>query len=145
MDASVAVKWAVANEPWREHALALLQDAGTAGTVLIAPGLYLAEVDSVIRKRAYFASLTPTEVAQAYSILDVAPVIPVEMGSLRPRARSIAEQLNQRLVYDSLYAALAEARGCEFWTADEEFYKKARRSLPYVRLLPDYPVPPSSE
>lgn len=145
MDASIAIKWAIANEPWREPALALLQDAGTAGTVLIAPSLYLAEVDSVIRKRAYLGSLTPAEVAQAHAILDVAPVVPMDMGPLRPRARSIAEQLNQRLVYDSLYAALAEARGCEFWTADEDFYKKARRSLPYVRLLPDYPVPSPSE
>lgn len=38
------------------------------------------------------------------------------------RAREIARQFGQERIYDSLYAALAELHGCEFWTADKVFY-----------------------
>jgi predicted nucleic acid-binding protein len=54
---------------------------------------------------------------------------------LRKRARAIAEQSNQRFVYDSLYAALADIHGCEFWTADAEYYTAVRRTLRFVHLL----------
>ena len=55
------------------------------------------------------------------------------------RAREIARQFNQERIYDSLYAALAELRGCEFWTADKAFYEAVRSKLSFVRYLPDYP------
>ena len=58
---------------------------------------------------------------------------------MRQRAREIARQFNQRKVYDATYAALAELRGCEFWTADKVFYDAVKAGLPFVRYLPDYP------
>jgi predicted nucleic acid-binding protein len=54
-------------------------------------------------------------------------------------ARTIARQFNQERIYDSLYAALAELRGCEFWTADKVFYDAVKSTLPFVKHLPDYP------
>ena len=53
-------------------------------------------------------------------------------------ARDIARSFNQPKIYDSLYAALAELRGCEFWTADKAFYDAVKSTLLYVRYLPDY-------
>jgi predicted nucleic acid-binding protein len=58
--------------------------------------------------------------------------------SIRQRAREIAEKFNQRSVYDSTYAALAELRNCEFWTADKVFYNAVKIDLKYMRYLPDY-------
>ena len=58
---------------------------------------------------------------------------------LRQRTREIAEQFNQRAVYDASYAALAELRGCEFWTADKAFYDADKAALTFVKYLPDYP------
>jgi len=55
------------------------------------------------------------------------------------RAREIARQFKQERIYDSLYAALAELRGCEFWTADEAFYDAVKAVLSFVKYLPDYP------
>jgi len=37
------------------------------------------------------------------------------------------------------YAALAELRGCEFWTADKAFYDAVKAVLSFVKYLPDYP------
>jgi len=54
------------------------------------------------------------------------------------RAREISRQFNQERIYDSIYAALAELRGCEFWTADKAFYDAVKSTLLYVKYLPDY-------
>ena len=50
VDASVAVKWAVKDEPSREKALAFLSDAGTRGIKLIAPPLFISELSQKVRK-----------------------------------------------------------------------------------------------
>ncbi len=58
---------------------------------------------------------------------------------MKERARQIARQFNQRRVYDATDAALAELRGCEFWTADRQFYEAVETALPFVKYLADYP------
>jgi predicted nucleic acid-binding protein len=138
VDASIAVKWAVKGEPFRAKARAFLKNAGANAIKLIAPPHFVSEVDSAIRKRVFDGKMTPAEAQKAYAILDVAPITVVNMPNLRQRAREIAEQFNQRFVYDSTYAALAELRGCEFWKADKVFYDAAKTALPFVKHLPDY-------
>ena len=54
-------------------------------------------------------------------------------------ARAIARQFDQPRIYDSLYAALAELHGCEFWTADKRFYDAVTLNLAFVKYLPHYP------
>jgi predicted nucleic acid-binding protein len=44
-------------------------------------------------------------------------------------------------VYDAYYAALAEARGCEFWTADKAFWQAVRRRLKFVKYLENFKPP----
>ncbi|MCI0690631.1 type II toxin-antitoxin system VapC family toxin [candidate division KSB1 bacterium] len=79
------------------------------------------------------------EALKAYALLDAAPVVIVDMPGVRQRAREIAEQFNQRAVYDATYIALAELRGCEFWTADKLIYDAVKATLSFVKYLPDYP------
>ena len=139
VDASIAVKWAVKGEPFRAKARAFLRDAGVRGIRLILPPIFISEVDSAIRKRVFDGEMIANEARKAYAILDVAPVEVVDMSGVRQRAREIAEQFNQRFVYDATYAALAELRGCEFWTADKTFYDAVKAALTFVKYLPDYP------
>ena len=139
VDASLAVKWAVKGEPFRAKALAFLRAARTGRVRLVAPPHFLSEVDSVIRKRVFYGQMTAAEARKAYVILDAAPVQIVDVPGVRQRAREIAEQFNQRAVYDATYAALAELRGCEFWTADKAFFDAGKAALPFVKYLPDYP------
>ena len=138
VDASVAIKWVIATESEREKAVALLQDSIRAGVTLLAPALFPVEVDSIIRKRVHNGSLTRDEGVQAYAQLDAVPVQIIEPPGLRQRAREIAERFNQRLVYDSLYAALADLRQCDLWTADTRFHRVVKADLPFVRHIADY-------
>ena len=109
-----------------------------AGISLIAPPLFPVEVDSSIRKRVHNGSLTVKEGVQAYKQLDAIPVQIVEELGLRYRSREIAEQFNQRLVYDSLYAALADLRRCELWTADTRFNRVVKADLQFVKHIAEY-------
>ena len=140
VDASIAVKWAVKGEPFRGKAQAFLRDAAARNIRLIAPPHFVSEVDSAIRKRVFDGKMVPAEAKKAYTILDAAPVQIVEVAHLRQRAREIAELSNQRFVYDATYAALAELRGCEFWTADKAFYDAVKTILPFVKYLPNFRV-----
>ena len=56
IDASVLVKLAILDEPDRDKALALVDQSGDSGIVLIAPSLIYAEADSAVRKRTYLGA-----------------------------------------------------------------------------------------
>src|SRR5262249_20181720 len=105
----------------------------------IAPPFFVSEADTAVRKRVYDGTLLPADAQKAYAGLDKITVHLVTHPNLRQRARELAEQFQQRTVYDCTYAALAELRGCEFWTADKNFYNAVKAGLPFVKYLPDYP------
>ena len=56
-------------------------------------------------------------------------------------ALQLATRLNQRAIYDSHYLALAQALNCEFWTADERFYRSASPNLANIRLISEAAAP----
>ena len=138
VDASVILKLVLKGEPHRDKARRLVRASITVGMTLIAPPFYISEVDSVIRKRVFEGKLRPADAQRAFAVLDSAPVSVLTPPNLRQRAREIAEQFNQRTVYDATYAALAELRGCEFWTADYKFYSDVRIALSFVKYLVNY-------
>jgi predicted nucleic acid-binding protein len=139
VDASVMVKLALKGESYRAVARRLVRESVAAGIGLVAPPIFISEVDTAIRKRVYDGRLSQADAQKAYAVLDRAPVQIVTHPNLRQRAREIAEQFNQRTVYDATYAALAELHGCEFWTADKVFYDAVTTMLSHVKYLPDYP------
>lgn len=139
IDASIAVKWVIQGETFRRRARQLLRESQAAGISLIAPPLFEMETDSVIQTRLVEGRVTPEVADQTWALLDRAPVTIVTHPRLRVRAREIARQFTQRKVYDSTYAALADLRGCEFWTADQVFYEAVKERLAFVKYLPDYP------
>lgn len=139
VDASVVVKLVLKGESHRVKARRLLRDCLVNNVTLIAPPLFASEVDTVIRKRVYEGTLSLANAKKAFAGLDKVPVQMVGHPDLRQRAREIAEQFNLRTVYDATYAALAELRGCEFWTADKVFYDVVKTALTFVKYLPDYP------
>jgi predicted nucleic acid-binding protein len=139
VDASVAVKWGIRGEPLRSKARQLLRDARAGGTILIAPPLFEMEVDSVFQTRVVKGLATPTVADRILARIDAVGVVIRTHPDMRRRAREIARQFHQRKVYDSTYAALAELRGCDFWTADQAFYTAVQAALPFVKYLPNYP------
>ena len=135
VDASVAVKWVLKNETLRSEAFTLLRKAQADSVRFIAPPLFASEVDSVVRKRVFAGIMGAGEAKKAYICLDAAPVQIIDMPGVRRKAREIAEQFRQPYVYDATYAALAQLRNCEFWTADRKFYDAVKSALPYVKFL----------
>ncbi|OGG56237.1 MAG: hypothetical protein A3F84_10230 [Candidatus Handelsmanbacteria bacterium RIFCSPLOWO2_12_FULL_64_10] len=139
VDASVVVKWFISGEAFRHKALKLLRESRTTGFTLIAPPLFEMETDSIIQTRLVEGRTTPEAADRTLALLDTAPVEVATHPRMRQRAREIARQFHQRKVYDATYAALAELRGCEFWTADRAFYETVKTELSFVKYLPDYP------
>jgi predicted nucleic acid-binding protein len=138
IDASVAVKWVLRDEMWRKKARKLLFDSIKSDIMLIAPPLFEYETESVLQERLYSGKLTITEVNVAIEKLNSVGVQVINHTGMIKCARDIARSFNQPKIYDSLYAALAELRGCEFWTADKVFYDAVKSTLSFVRYLPDY-------
>jgi predicted nucleic acid-binding protein len=139
IDASVAIKWVVQGEPFRNKARQLLRDARMQNTTLIGPPLLEYEVESNLQRRLDHGRATITAVDASLSAFYTVGVRIVTHPDMVVRAREIARQFKQERIYDALYTALAELRGCEFWTADKAFYDAVKTWLSFVKYLPDYP------
>ena len=138
IDASVAVKWVMKGESPRAQARKLLRESLSTGVRLISPPLFENETESVIQEQVYFRRVSVADADRALRALEHVGVEIIYDPLLKDHARKIARKCNQQRVYDATYAALAEIRGCEFWTADKYFYDAAKTVLPFMRNLPDY-------
>jgi predicted nucleic acid-binding protein len=138
IDASVAVKWMMQGESHRRQARKLLRESIEAEIRLIAPPLFESETESVIQEDIFLGHISVIDADKALRVLERAGVQIVHDLRVKERARKIARRFNQRRVYDATYAALAEVRGCEFWTADRAFYDAVKAGLRFVKYLPDY-------
>lgn len=138
IDASLAVKWVMKGELRRQQALKLLRESLNYGIRLIAPPLFESETESVIQEEVSFGHVSVSDADKALHALEHANVQIIHDSRVKERARRIARQFNQRRVYDATYAALAELRGCEFWTADKAFYEAVKSGLTFVKYLLDH-------
>jgi predicted nucleic acid-binding protein len=119
VDASLAVK-VVVTEPDSDKADALFDEWANEGTLLIAPAFFAVETDSILRQKVMLRKeLTPEQAAAAFAKLQTLPIQQISVPEQRRRAWEVATDLGFATVYDATYLALAELRGCEFWTADE--------------------------
>ncbi len=126
VDASVAVKWLVA-EPFSEEAAVLLD----SGATLVAPDLLFAEATSGLAAKHRHGEMNQEQLAEAVDLLRLAPVAtPLSMRQLAPSTARLAVDLGHP-VYDCLYLALAIHEGYPLVTADTRFYNKVRRH-PYL-------------
>jgi predicted nucleic acid-binding protein len=141
VDASLVLKL-VLREPDSELAEALFARWQADRVRLIAPAFCPVEVDSVIRRKSSTGDparrLSPEQAEPAFQAVQMVPLRVVEEPLQRRRAWELAKLLELPVVYDSHYLALAELRGCEFWTADEKLYRTAKEKLNYVRLLAEH-------
>jgi predicted nucleic acid-binding protein len=138
IDASVAIKWIVKDESFRDEARQLLRNARLNGIILCGPPLLEYEVESAIQYRLFRGRSTIVAADTSLNAFHNVGVRIFTHPDMVYRAREIARQFNQERIYDSIYAALAELRGCEFWTADKAFYDAVKSTLLYVKYLPDY-------
>ena len=150
IDASLVAD-AIIGEPARQAlAVRFIALCDTLGVRLIAPQGFPGEADTamfqaIARGRFDASQLSFLLAALDTLAVDVASDVS-EAQAVQMRAREIAVTLNQPGVYDATYAALAERRGCDFWTADKRFANAAHQqrrapdgtlgpALPFVRFI----------
>ena len=120
IDASVAVKWFVAEEG-HMFALSLLEQ----NKALIAPDLIFSETTNVFWKKQRKGEMTTAQSEEACRALPdflhrVVGVIHLNIDALR-----FATQLGHS-VYDCIYLACAERTGAKLVTADKKFLSRIR-------------------
>ena len=134
IDASVLVKLLVL-EQFSEQAERLVKFWAAAGIRMAAPDFIHAEVASALYKKisARIISLDRAmELMTRFYAMDIS----IQQSSpLHRRAMDLALELGQRMPYDSHYLALAEHLNCDFWTADQPFYRAARPHHPRVQWI----------
>ena len=135
VDASVAVKWFIADEPEAVQAQAIVR----SGVAIAAPDLVIAEVWNAAWRSARLGRI---ERAQVLAIAASAPAYfetLVSATALASAAVVIAVELDHP-VYDCLYVALAEMRQERFVTADQRLLDKIQgtRWATSILALADY-------
>lgn len=134
VDTSLVVKWILA-ERHRPEAMALLRQWERVYTRPIAPSWFACEVGNAFYRRYVRGEISLSSAQQAVG--DILRI--VELRDIAPpivqRALEYAARFSQPAAYDSQFLALAEALGCELWTADERFWNTVRSSLPWVRWV----------
>jgi predicted nucleic acid-binding protein len=135
IDASVAVKWFIADEPNAAQAFAIVQD----GPMLIAPDILIAEVCNAAWRSARLGRITQDQVSEIAVALPRFFDALIGAADLAPRAVVIAGQLDHP-VYDCLYLALAEAQEVDLVTADMRLLGKLSGTAwaARVQLLANY-------
>lgn len=133
VDANLVVKWYVFEE-LRDEAVALLDECDRHDIRLIAPDCVITKAASAIRRKVYRKLITPEEGLVAVSLLIQTRIDCVSVLELVPDAWYVAEKYDLASLYDAYYLALAEGRGCDFWTADERFINSIS-GVPYVRQI----------
>jgi predicted nucleic acid-binding protein len=134
LDASFVVKLAL----WEEdtpNAQAMLQRWLEEGIRVVGPATLMAESCSVARTKVHRGLVSPLAGRKAIATLLSLDIELVPLSDHYLAAWALADRLCQPTLYDCYYLAVAEACGCEFWTADRALFRACRPTLPWVRLL----------
>lgn len=105
---------------------------------LVAPALLAFEVISTLRRLVFLKEITPPEGEEAFEHFLRIPVHLSHQRGIFRLAWSLAERFNRPRACDTAYLALAQLRGCEFWTADERLYNAVSHELEWVKWVGNY-------
>jgi len=133
VDSSVALKW-VLPEADSQKAIRLRDEYKSGLHELLAPDIFTPEIANGLASAERQGRIKTGESAiLLHDIIRAAPAIhPSSPLLLRAMALAIA---TRRAVYDCIYLALAEAEGCEFVTADDQFARGLRTTYPFMVSL----------
>lgn len=138
VDASVAVKWHLADEDNADKAALLLARFAQGQADLLAPAQIRYEVPSAITiaTRGQAPRLTQEQGAEAIEEFLSLGLTTIDMDELILAAYSLVSR-HGCAFYDALYLALADATSLRFITADHTLYQRIRH-LPHVIWIEDY-------
>lgn len=135
LDASVALKWFVADEPQKDEALAVLDDLANRPQEYLVPELFMNEILAVLCR---LPGATTEKVAEALSLIERLGLRRVGNGH-EVLSRAVGYAISWRLTgYDAVYVALASLVGGIWLTADARAAGKVKQDS-LVRLLSQGP------
>ena len=140
VDASVAFKWLVSEEN-SDRARALSRSWANQGIQAAAPYLMPTEVTNALHQRVVRGELSVGDAVRLLEYLLASGFELRDPPDLHIRALQLASQLRQRAAYDVHYLALADILGCEYWTADERFYRASSPADANMRWIGEFAVP----
>jgi predicted nucleic acid-binding protein len=129
IDASVAAKWFLPDEPFSESALELLRQATAGTTNFIVPDLFFSECGNILWKAARRKRLSGEETLAAIQLIEELQLMTVPAAGLLENTMLIARNY-YRSFYDSLYLAVAAKQQAVLITADEKLAKAIAAYLP---------------
>jgi len=136
MDASLALHAILTAHEYHATARRFLTD--NAAARFIAPPLFESEADSNLRRMMSALKIAPDTARALFQLLDALPVEIMQDAATRKRARELGDRVMLDKIYDCTYAALADLRGVELWTADKRFYNAVSGALPFVKFIGHY-------
>ena len=129
IDASVAAKWFLPDEPFSAIALELLRGATAGTTEFIVPDLFFSECGNILGKAARRQRLSAEETLAAIRVIGDLETLTIPAGGLLEKTLQIARSYD-RSFYDSLYIAVAVQEHTHFVTADERLANATAAYLP---------------
>jgi predicted nucleic acid-binding protein len=137
VDANLILRTLVAG-PLSDQALSLLETWGREDTTLVAPALLAFEVTSTLRRFVYLKRISSDHGERAFGSFLRMNIRLSHQRGIFPLAWRLAQQFDRPRAYDTAYLAVAQLRGCEFWTADERLYNAVTQELGWVNWLGNY-------
>ncbi len=134
LDASVVLKWYLADEDHGPAALDLLDRYLSDDLEIITPSLLEYEVMNglvVAQRRGRLGEEVIISALEGFQNLGIQMV---RLSNLYSRVLHFCRLYNCS-AYDAGYLALAEAEKIELITADETLYKAVKKDLPWVKWL----------
>jgi predicted nucleic acid-binding protein len=134
IDASVVLKWYLADERYGQRALSLLEKYLSNELDILAPSLLEYEVINVLiiaQKRGRIKEKKILEAAEGFVNLEV------DLRNLHlfyPRVLHYCSAFNL-FAYDASYLALANVEGISLITADEGLYNIVKKDLKWVKWI----------
>jgi predicted nucleic acid-binding protein len=128
VDASVALKWVLAEEGSDRARLLVAEDA------LAAPDLLWIECANVLWVKARRGQISANDARDAWAAIEATPIRALPIAALSSSALEIAFRLDHS-AYDCLYLAAALTQNCKLATADAVFAAKATADPTYASLV----------
>ncbi|MEE8605866.1 MAG: type II toxin-antitoxin system VapC family toxin [Candidatus Aminicenantaceae bacterium] len=136
IDASVVLKWFLADEKLSQPALALLDKYVSFELEIVAPSLLEYEVLNglhIARKRGRIPQDNTIMAVEGFLGLEIEKK---DISSFYPRIMHFSETYNLT-VYDASYLAVADEEGIELVTADKNLCNRVKKALKWSKWLGD--------
>lgn len=137
IDASVVLKWFLADEEYSQSALALLDKYVSFELEIVASSLLEYEVLNglfIAKKRGRIEQEKVMMAVEGFLSLEIEQK---NISSIYQKVMHFSEAYNLT-VYDASYLGVADEEGIELVTADRTLFSKVKKNLKWIKWLGDF-------